>query len=59
VLERRDGTTRGLVGLTGHGVEVVFDGPDTLMRRVTRVRVTGVEADAVSATLAAPQKEHA
>ena len=39
VLETRDRATGGLVGLTGHGVEVVFDGPDALMRRVARVRV--------------------
>jgi threonylcarbamoyladenosine tRNA methylthiotransferase MtaB len=45
VLETRDRATGGLVGLTGNYVEVVFDGPDELMRRLVRVRVTeaGVE----------------
>jgi threonylcarbamoyladenosine tRNA methylthiotransferase MtaB len=33
----RDG---GLVGLTGHYAEVVFEGPDVLMRRLVRVRIT-------------------
>jgi threonylcarbamoyladenosine tRNA methylthiotransferase MtaB len=33
----RDG---GLVGLTGHYAEVVFEGPDALMRRLVRVRIT-------------------
>jgi threonylcarbamoyladenosine tRNA methylthiotransferase MtaB len=33
----RDG---GLVGLTGHYAEVVFEGPDALMRRLARVRIT-------------------
>jgi len=41
VLETRDRATDGLVGLTGNYVEVVFDGPDALMRRVARVRVAG------------------
>ena len=40
VLEARDRATGGLVGLTGNYVEVVVDGPDTMMRRMTRVRVT-------------------
>lgn len=40
VLETRDRTTGGLVGLTGNYVEIVFDGPDSLMRRLARVRVT-------------------
>ncbi len=56
VLETRDRVTRGLVGLTGHYVEVVFDGPDALMRQVARVRVTGAAAGAVSgARVAYPQ----
>ena len=38
VLETRDRSTGALVGLTGNYVEVVFEGPDTLMRRVVRVR---------------------
>ncbi len=39
VLERRDRATGGLVGLTAHYAEVVFDGPDTLMRGLARVRI--------------------
>jgi threonylcarbamoyladenosine tRNA methylthiotransferase MtaB len=42
VLETRDRGSGGLVGLTGNYVEVVFDGTDAEMRRVARVRVTGV-----------------
>jgi threonylcarbamoyladenosine tRNA methylthiotransferase MtaB len=41
VLETRDGARGALVGLTGSYVEVAFEGPDALMRRVARVRVTG------------------
>ena len=44
VLETRDRATGGLVGLTGNYVEVVFEGPDTLMRRVARVRVDATDA---------------
>lgn len=40
VLETRDRATGGLVALTGNYVEVVFDGPDALMRGLVRVRVT-------------------
>jgi len=40
VLETRDRASGALVGLTGHYVEVAFDGPDALMRHVARVRVT-------------------
>lgn len=43
VLETRDRETGDLVGLTGNYVEVVFPGPDTLMRRVTTVRVAAAE----------------
>jgi threonylcarbamoyladenosine tRNA methylthiotransferase MtaB len=39
VLDTRDRTTGGLVGLTGNYVEIVFDGPDTLMRRVATVQI--------------------
>jgi len=42
VLETRDRTTGSLVGLTGNYVEVVFPGPERLMRKLARVRVTGV-----------------
>jgi threonylcarbamoyladenosine tRNA methylthiotransferase MtaB len=40
VLETRDRASGGLVGLTGGYVEVVFDGADSLMRRLVRVRVS-------------------
>ncbi|MGH7388425.1 MAG: tRNA (N(6)-L-threonylcarbamoyladenosine(37)-C(2))-methylthiotransferase MtaB [Candidatus Rokuibacteriota bacterium] len=43
VLETRDRATGGLVGLTGTYVEVVFEGPDALMRRIVGVRVTGAD----------------
>jgi threonylcarbamoyladenosine tRNA methylthiotransferase MtaB len=43
VLETRDRATGGLVGLTGNYVEVVFDGPDTLMRGVARVELCDAE----------------
>jgi len=39
-LETRARASGGLVGLTGHYVEVVFDGPDHLRRGLARVRVT-------------------
>ncbi|MBI1735996.1 MAG: tRNA (N(6)-L-threonylcarbamoyladenosine(37)-C(2))-methylthiotransferase MtaB [Candidatus Rokubacteria bacterium] len=45
VLETRDRATGGLVGLTGSYVEVVFDGPDSLMRRLVRARVTDAGAE--------------
>ncbi len=44
VLETRDRPSGALVGLTGHYVEVAFDGPDALMRQVARVRVTSAAA---------------
>jgi len=44
VLERRDRASGGLVGLTGQYAEVVFDGPDALMRRLARVRVDSASA---------------
>lgn len=44
VLERRDPATGGLIGLTGNYVEVVFGGPDALMRRLAHVRVTAADA---------------
>ena len=40
VLETRDRDHGRLVGLTGHYVEVTFDGPDDLMRTMVPVRVT-------------------
>jgi threonylcarbamoyladenosine tRNA methylthiotransferase MtaB len=45
VLETRDRARDRLVGLSGSYVEVEFDGPDGLMGRLTRVRVTGAEPD--------------
>jgi threonylcarbamoyladenosine tRNA methylthiotransferase MtaB len=45
VLESRDRTTGGLVGLTGSYVEVVFVGPERLMRMLARVRVTDARGD--------------
>ena len=43
VLETRDRLSGSLVGLTGNYVEVLFEGPDAVMRTVARVRVTGVD----------------
>jgi threonylcarbamoyladenosine tRNA methylthiotransferase MtaB len=43
VLERRARVGGDLVGLTGHYAEVRFAGPDALMRRLARVKIT--EAD--------------
>jgi threonylcarbamoyladenosine tRNA methylthiotransferase MtaB len=42
VLATRDRATGRCVGLTGSYVEVGFDGPDTLMGRFARVRITDV-----------------
>jgi threonylcarbamoyladenosine tRNA methylthiotransferase MtaB len=58
VLETRDRATGGLVGLTGNYVEVVFDGPDALMRRVARVRVAGAGTQVRGEMLAYPQGGH-
>lgn len=43
VLETRDRTSGSLVGLSGNYVEVLFEGPDVLMRRVARVRITAAD----------------
>jgi threonylcarbamoyladenosine tRNA methylthiotransferase MtaB len=43
VLERRDRATGALVGLTDNYLEVAFAGPDALMRRFVRIRVSGPE----------------
>jgi len=51
VLETRDRTTGRLVGLTGNYVEVVFDGPPTLMGRLATVRVVGADAGGTQGTL--------
>ena len=53
VLERRDRATGDLVGLTGHYVEVLFGGPDALMRTITRVRVTDADAAATRGEVSA------
>jgi len=45
VLETRDRATGHLIGLTGNYVEVIFSGTDSLMRRLTRVRVTEITDD--------------
>jgi len=55
VLETRDRTTGSLVGLTGNYVEVVFGGPDALMRRVARVRVARADAGVHGDLVADPQ----
>ena len=51
VLETRDRRGR-LVGLTGNYVEVAFDGPNALMRRMAPVRVTAADAGATTGVLA-------
>jgi threonylcarbamoyladenosine tRNA methylthiotransferase MtaB len=51
VLEARDQVTGGLVGLTGNYVEVVVDGPDTMMRAMTRLRVTHADGAATRGRL--------
>ena len=45
VLETRDRETGDLVALTGSYVEVVAGGPDSLMRRLVRVRITDAGAE--------------
>jgi len=45
VLECPDRRDRGLIGLTGNYVEVIFDGPGTLRRRLARVRITAVDGE--------------
>jgi threonylcarbamoyladenosine tRNA methylthiotransferase MtaB len=52
VLDTRERGHGRLVGLTGNYVEVAFDGPDALMRSMTRVRVTAVEGEQVMGELA-------
>ena len=52
VLETRDRATGALVGLTGNYVEIAFPGPDSLMRTLARVRVTGAEAERTAGQLA-------
>lgn len=45
VLDTRERATGRLVGLTGHYVEVHFDGPDALMRTVVPVRIEAADVD--------------
>lgn len=45
VLETRDRATGRLAGLTGNYVEVLFEGADTLIRGLARVRVTDAARD--------------
>ncbi len=45
VLDARERATGRLVGLTGHYVEVLFDGPDALMRTVVPVRIEAADVD--------------
>ncbi|MGH7356978.1 MAG: tRNA (N(6)-L-threonylcarbamoyladenosine(37)-C(2))-methylthiotransferase MtaB [Candidatus Rokuibacteriota bacterium] len=54
VLEARDRATGGLVGLTGNYVEVIFEGPDTLLRRLARLRVTTAAAAVTRGVLVEP-----
>jgi threonylcarbamoyladenosine tRNA methylthiotransferase MtaB len=51
VLESRDRQTGALVGLTGNYVEVTFDGPEALMRRIVPVRITGADEPGTRADL--------
>jgi threonylcarbamoyladenosine tRNA methylthiotransferase MtaB len=52
VLESRDRRTGGLTGLTGNYVEIVFDGPDSLMGTVARVRAVSAEPELTEGALA-------
>jgi threonylcarbamoyladenosine tRNA methylthiotransferase MtaB len=52
VLETRDRESGRLTGLTGTYVEVGFDGPDDLMRTLTRVRITGADGAGTTGALA-------
>ena len=54
VLEARDRATGDLVGLTGNYVEVTFEGADTLMRTMIRVRITRTGASATRGVALAP-----
>ena len=45
VLAARDRRTGLLAGLTGNHVEVLFEGPDTLARRIVPLAITEVRAD--------------
>jgi hypothetical protein len=45
VLDARDRRTGRLAGLTDNYVEVLFEGPDTLGRRVVPLTITEARAD--------------
>jgi hypothetical protein len=51
VLQTRHRATGDLIGLTGSFVEVTFPGPERLIRRLARVRVTAAGSDGVHGTL--------
>ncbi len=51
VLGTRDPRRGDLVGLTGNYVEVVFAGPDALMRKLVTVGIDGVDGDHMLAVL--------
>lgn len=53
VLETRDKATGLLIGLTGNYVELLFDGPDSLMRQFVNVTVTQIRPEGIWGTLAA------
>jgi hypothetical protein len=52
VLAARDRRTGLLAGLTDNYVEVLFEGPDTLGRRVVPLTITDVDADRTHGQLA-------
>jgi len=52
ILETRDAAGR-LVGLTGNYVEVALEGPDTMMRTLRSVRITGASEDDTRGEIAA------
>ena len=54
VLEARDRATGSLAALTGNYVDVAFDGPEALMRTITRVRITAADAAGTRGTLVEP-----
>jgi threonylcarbamoyladenosine tRNA methylthiotransferase MtaB len=53
VFKTRDKATGLLIGLTGNYVELLFDGPDSLMREFVNVTVTQVRPEGIWGTLAA------
>ena len=53
VLKTRDKATGLLIGLTGNYVELLFDGPDSLMREFVNVTVTQVRPEGIWGALAA------